>query len=162
MPNVIVTRTFDAPRAFIFDAFTDPGLVGRWWGPKGFTTPFCNIDLRVGGTVLSCMRSPEGKDFWSTGVYREILRPERIVSTDSFADEKGKVVPASYYGMSAEFPMEMLIQVTLFEEQGKTKLVLEHIGIPASEHENCAAGWNESFDKLADFAREYVASKKVA
>ncbi len=66
----------------------------RWWGPKGFTSPACRIDLRVGGKYLFCTRSPDGRDFWSTGVYREILEPERIVCTDSFADEEGNVVSA--------------------------------------------------------------------
>jgi uncharacterized protein YndB with AHSA1/START domain len=57
--------------------------VKRWWGPKGFTAPVCKIDLRVGSKFLYCMRSPDGKDYWNTGVYREIVEPERIVSTDS-------------------------------------------------------------------------------
>src|SRR5207249_10001297 len=67
----------------------DPERAKRWWGPEGFTAPFIKIDLRVGGKYLFCMRSPDGKDYWSTGVYREIVPLQRIVSTDSFADEKG-------------------------------------------------------------------------
>jgi uncharacterized protein YndB with AHSA1/START domain len=55
------------------------------------------------------MRSPEGHDYWSTGVYREIVPMERLVCTDSFADEKGNVVPASHYGMQGEFPPELLV-----------------------------------------------------
>ena len=57
----------------------------------------------MGGKFLYCMRSPEGKDYWDTGVYREIVWLERIVFTDSFADQKGNVVPATQYGMSADF-----------------------------------------------------------
>jgi uncharacterized protein YndB with AHSA1/START domain len=72
-------------------------------GPKGFTSPVAKIDLRVGGVYLNCMRSPEGKDFWSKGVFDEIVVPERLVMTDSFADEKGNTVPASYYGLSDDF-----------------------------------------------------------
>jgi len=97
----------------------------HWWGPKGFTSPVSKIDLRVGGEYLNCMRSPDGKDFWSKGLFREIVLTERLVMTDSFADEKGNIVPASYYGMSKNFPLELQITV-IFEEHndrnGKTKL----------------------------------------
>ena len=97
------------------------------------------------------MRSPEGQDFWSTGVYREIVAPSRLVCTDSFADEKGNVVPASHYGMSGEWPLELLVTVTFEEQGGKTRLTLRHVGLPAGEmSEQCEAGWNESFDKLAE------------
>ena len=110
------------------------------------------IDLRVGGVMLACMRSPDGEDYWSTGVYREIVPPERLVFTDSFADPDGNVVPASYYGMPGEWPLEMLVTVTLEELGGKTKLTLRYSGHPAGElGDMAAAGWSESFDKLADF-----------
>jgi uncharacterized protein YndB with AHSA1/START domain len=146
-----ITRVFDAPRELVWKAWTEPERFMQWWGPKGFTSPVCKIDLRVGGKYLSCMRSPEGKDYWSTGVYREIVEPERIVCTDSFADEEGNVVPATYYGMSPDFPLEMLVTVTFEEHEGKTKLTLQHVGIPAGENSDLAeAGWNESFDKLAE------------
>jgi uncharacterized protein YndB with AHSA1/START domain len=98
------------------------------------------------------MRSPEGQDFWSTGVYREIVEPERIVSTDSFSDAEGNVVPASYYGMSGDWPLELLVTVTFEEHEGKTKMTLRHVGIPEGENRDSAkAGWNESFDKLAEY-----------
>ena len=149
--NLLITRTFDAQRELVWKAWTDPERVKRWWGPKGFTAPFCKIDLRVGGVYLNCMRSPDGKDYWSTGVYREIVKPERIVCTDSFADEKGNVVPATHYGMSADFPLEMLVTVTFEEREGKTKLTLIHVGIPTgADQDGARQGWNESFDKLAE------------
>lgn len=149
--DLIITREFDAPREHVWRAWTDPETVKRWWGPKGFTTPYCTIDLRPGGKYLSCMRSPDGQDYWSTGVYREIVEPERIVATDSFADEHGNVVPATHYGMSSNFPLEMLITVTFEEEQGKTKMTLRHTGFPAGQDRDMARdGWNQSFDKLAD------------
>ena len=82
--ELFITRIFDALRERVWKAWTEPELMKRWWGPKGFTTPYCEIDLRVGGKFLYCMRSPEGKDYWNTGVCREIVRLERIVCTDSF------------------------------------------------------------------------------
>ena len=147
---LIITRTFAAPREQVWQAWTDPERTKRWWGPKDFTAPVCKIDLRVGGTYLNCMRSPEGQDYWSTGTYREIVAPARLVCTDSFADKDGNIVPASYYNMSGDWPLALQITVTLEEQEGKTLLTLRHDGLPAGEMRTmCAAGWNESFDKLA-------------
>jgi uncharacterized protein YndB with AHSA1/START domain len=96
------------------------------------------------------MRSADGKDYWSTGVYKEIVPLERIVCTDSFSDEHGNVVPASHYGMGEDFPIEMTIIVTFEDINGKTKLTLQHIGMPGGEMGEMAnQGWNEFFDKLA-------------
>ena len=148
---IVITRIFEAPRALVWKAWTDPESCKRWWGPKNFTTPVCKIDLRVGGTYLNCMRSAEGQDYWSTGVYRKIEPPSLLVCTDSFADEQGNVVPASHYGMSGEWPLELLVTVMLEEEDAMTRLILRHVGIPAGEmSQMCEAGWNESFDKLAE------------
>ncbi|MDQ1261779.1 MAG: hypothetical protein QG575_960 [Euryarchaeota archaeon] len=69
--DLIITRFLDAPRELVWKAWTEPERLIRWWGPIGFTSPVSRIDLRVGGEYLSCMRSPDGKDFWSKGFYRE-------------------------------------------------------------------------------------------
>jgi uncharacterized protein YndB with AHSA1/START domain len=152
--ELFITRIFDSPRESVWKAWTDPDLIKRWWGPEGFTSPYCKIDLRVGGKFLYCMRSPEGKDYWSTGIYREVIPEEKIVFSDSFADESGNVVPATHYGMSADFPLEMLVTVT-FEKIGeKTKLTLSHVGIPAgADRDGANVGWNQSLDKLAEALR---------
>lgn len=148
---LVISRVFDAPRELVWKAWTDPEFSKRWWGPKDFTAPVSKIDLRVGGKYISCMRSPDGKDIWGTGVYREIVPPERLVMTDSFSDEKGNVLPASAYGMPGDWPLELEIAVTLEEIGDKTKMVLQHIGIPAGKmREDTETGWNESFDKLAE------------
>jgi len=147
--EIIITRIFDAPRERVWAAWTEPKKLMQWWGPKDFTSPVCKIDLRVGGKYLYCMRSPDGQDFWSTGVYREIDKQERIVCIDSFADEKGNVVPATHYGMS-DFPLELQVTVTFEKDDGRTKMVLRHVGIPPAMREMCELGWNQSFDKLAE------------
>lgn len=149
--EIVITRYFDAPRALVWRAWTEPDHVMRWWGPKNYTTPFCRIDLHPGGSYHYCMRSPEGRDYWGTGVYREIEAPSLLVCTDCFADEEGKVVPASHYGMGGDWPQELLITVTFIEQEGRTRLTLHHAGIPAGEmSELTETGWNESFDKLAE------------
>ncbi|MEN6342250.1 MAG: SRPBCC domain-containing protein [Methanospirillum sp.] len=144
-----ITRVFDAPPERVFRAWTDAERVKCWWGPKGYTAPFARIDPRAGGRYLYAMRSPEGQDFWSTGVYRELVEPERIVATDSFSDAEGNVIPASQYGMTGDWPLELVATFTFEEENGKTKLTLRHEGFPDRENRDMArAGWNESFDKL--------------
>ncbi len=150
-----ITRVFDAPRKVVWNAWTDCSLMKRWWGPRGFTAPFCKNDLREGSKYLYSMRAPEGKEvwsgkeIWSTGVYREIVPLEKIVATDSFADETGNVVSASHYGMNADFPREMLLTVTFEDYEGKTKVTLRHVGFPSdADREGARQGWNESLDKL--------------
>lgn len=144
-----ITRTFDAPRQLVWKAWTDPELYKKWWGPTHFTCPVFERDLRVGGKYLSCMRSPDGQDFWVTGYYREITPYDRLVYTDSFADEHGNVVPSTHYYGMPEMPLETLVTVTLVEEDGKTVMTMQH-NLPAGEHASGAnEGWNQSFDKLA-------------
>ena len=147
--ELVITRIFDARRELMWKAWTEPEHLMRWRRPKNFTSPVCKIDFRVGGVYLFCMRSPEGRDFWSTGVYREIVEPERIVYTHSFADEKGNPVPASHYKLPGDWPAETLATVMFEEYQGKTKLSLRQSGVPSGVmSELAAAGWNEALDKL--------------
>ncbi|MGH2403541.1 MAG: SRPBCC domain-containing protein [bacterium] len=151
---LVITRVFGAPRELVWKAWTEPERIARWWGPKDFTAPAIKTDFRVGGRYHYCMHGPAGspfdKDLWSTGVYEEIVPLQRIVATDSFADEQGNVVPASYYGMPGDLPMEFRITVTFEDDDGKTKLTLRHEGLPAGAMaDGASAGWNESLDKLA-------------
>src|SRR5665647_286224 len=91
---------------------------------------------------------------------REIIEPERIVCTDSFSDSEGNVIPASNYGMSGEWPLELLLTVTFEEYEGKTMMTLQHVGIPAGENRDLTeAGWNESFDKLAEYLEKVEVGK---
>lgn len=150
--ELVINRTFDAPRDLVWKVWTQPEHIVNWWGPQHFTSPVCEIDFRVGGRYVYCMRSPEGEDFWSTGVFNEIVEPERIVYTDAFADEKGNAVPASHYNMPGDWPDELLVAVTFEENDGKTNMILRHSGIPAGEmSEMTAQGWQGSFDKMADY-----------
>jgi uncharacterized protein YndB with AHSA1/START domain len=149
---ITITRMFDVPLDRVWKAWTDPKEMKKWWGPKGFTAPTVEIDFKIGGVYLNCMRSPEGQDFWSTGVYSEIMPMEKLVMTDSFADEKGTPVPASHYGMKGDWPADSKITVTFekYDNGNKTKMALTHEGIPPSEQKDCEQGWNESFDKLME------------
>ena len=91
MPNdleAVVTRSFDAPRALVWDCHTKPELVKRWLlGPPGWTMPVCEIDLRVGGTYRYVWRNGKGQDMGMGGTFREVVPPERIVTTELFDED---------------------------------------------------------------------------
>ncbi|WP_127585177.1 SRPBCC domain-containing protein [Paenibacillus koleovorans] len=84
--DFVIERIFKAPRKLVFDAFTKPEYVSRWWAPGDYTIPVCKIDLRTGGMWHYCMRSPEGEEHWVRAIYQEIVEPEKIVYTALFAD----------------------------------------------------------------------------
>lgn len=153
----VVTRIFDAPVEKVWKAWTDPEYIKRWWGPKDFTAPYISIDFRVGGKYLYDMRGagPDGvvKDWWTAGKHLEIVPMKKIVMSTSFADEKGNPVPASYYGMPGDWPMETKLTVTFEEvEGGKTKLTAREEGIPDTDNmrELARLGWEQQFDKFAE------------
>jgi len=152
--TVHITRIFDAPRQRVWDAWTKPEELKKWWGPKDFTCPDGTSDLRVGGTYNYCMRGPAGSDFdkdmWSGGTYKEIIPLEKIVASDYFTDAEGNKINPKEYGMPGDWPEEMLVTVT-FEDagEGKTKLTLVHEGHPAEMADMAEAGWNESLDKFS-------------
>jgi uncharacterized protein YndB with AHSA1/START domain len=149
--ELVITRVFDAPRDLVFKAWTEPECLMRWWGPKGFTTPFCKIDLRPGGVFHHCMRTPDGRDYWSNGVYRKIVVPEWIVYTDFFSDAEGNLVQPTHYGMSPDWPSEMLVTVTVAEHDGKMKVTVT-ASVPESLAKRVGArqAWASSLDRLAE------------
>jgi uncharacterized protein YndB with AHSA1/START domain len=145
-----ITRVFDATPEQVWQEWTNPDLYKCWSGSEDYTTPYARFDLRVGGKYLSANRGPDGTEIWSTGIYKEIVEPNRIVMTFSVADEKGNVVPPSNYGLGADTPMEMEVELNLENIGGKTRLTLEQCGLPEEAIlEQTREGWKQSFDKLA-------------
>ena len=149
--RLVVTRVFDAPRELVWKAWTDPKFVMQWWGPKGFTSPVCKMDFRVGGKFLFCMRAPDGQEWWTGGEYFEIVVHEKIVYSMYFADAEGKKVEAAQYGIEHE-AMDDAHDVILFEDfgDGQTKLTL--IGNETMESAKDSGqldGWNQILDKIA-------------
>lgn len=148
--ELVIHRVFQLPVSTVWKAWTEPGEFRKWWGPKNFTSDISKMEPRVGGRYLSCMISPDGKEFWSTGVVKEFVPGKKLVVTDSFSDENGNIKPAAEYGMPGNWPRELLITVELEEADGATKMVLTHEGIPDEMYDECKQGWNESFDKLEE------------
>src|SRR5579871_3024258 len=85
-PDLVITRVFDAPRELVFKAWTEHERLKRWWGPKNFTNPVCEVDSRPGGAMRIDMRAPDGRVYPMTGRYEEIVEPERIVFTSGALD----------------------------------------------------------------------------
>jgi len=148
---VVIERMFDAPRELVWQAWTEPDQIAQWFGPTGYTIPSIEVDLRIGGRMLFAMRSPEGEDIWSLGVFREIDPPSRLAWDDSFADPDGNIVPASYYDMEGDVPLVMTVTVTLEDVDGRTKMTMLHAGLPVEHGEGANEGWSQSFDKLAEY-----------
>ncbi len=105
--EVVITRVVDAPRRLVFDAWTKPEHVPHWLtGPEGWTMPFCEIDLRVGGKWRFLLRGPDGAEMQLTGVYKEVTPPSKLVATSSWG---------------APWP-HTLDTLTLSEDNGKTTI----------------------------------------
>src|SRR6266480_1056663 len=102
--EIVMTRVFDAPRSFVFDAFTKPELLRRWFGPRGWSLVVCEVDLKVGGAWRFVLRGPDGIDMGMRGVYREIVPPERSVHTERFDD----------------YPGEAQVTANFVEQEGRT------------------------------------------
>jgi uncharacterized protein YndB with AHSA1/START domain len=78
-PVIVITRMFDAPRALVWFAITDPKNVAEWYGGPGFTNPVCEMDLRPGGAWHHVMQSPNGMRFTINSIFEEVVAPERLV-----------------------------------------------------------------------------------
>ncbi len=147
---VVIERTFEAPQALIWQMWTDAEHFKQWYGPQGFTVPVVEMDLRVGGRRLICMASPDGSmKMWTTGAFKEISPTERLVYTESPADEDGNAVSPQEMGMPEGYPAVTEVRVVLTDLGERTKMVMTHAGVPADSP--AGGGWNQAFDKLADY-----------
>lgn len=141
--ELTLTRIFNAPRQMVFDAWIDPRQMARWWGPKCFTNPVCELDARPGGAILVHMTGPDGTVYPMGGTFHEIDPPQRIVmTTTAFKDDKDNV------------QLEVLNTVTFTQlNDGRTELKLHAVVVQATPAMNGALagmeeGWSQSLDKL--------------
>jgi uncharacterized protein YndB with AHSA1/START domain len=139
--ELVLKRVFNAPRERVWKAWTDPRQLAQWWGPAGFTNPVCEADVRPGGAIRIDMRGPDGAVYPMTGVYREVVAPERLVFTASALDEKGRPL------------FEVLNAVTFAKQGGKTLLTLRAQVVSKTAGadaylEGMEAGWSQSLVRL--------------
>ncbi|MGH7014061.1 MAG: SRPBCC family protein [Stellaceae bacterium] len=141
--SLVLTRVFDAPREPVFAAFSDPLHLGQWWGPRGFTNPVGEVDARPGGAIRIHMRAPDGTVYPMTGVFDELVAPERLVFTSGMPDDDGR-------------PLFQVRTVVLFESiGGKTRLTLRATVImqtdaAAAHIAGMSEGWSQTLDRLAE------------
>jgi uncharacterized protein YndB with AHSA1/START domain len=139
--ELVLTRAFDAPRDLVFDALTQPDLLRRWYGPRGWSLAVCEIDLRVGGAWRFVSRRPDGREVGQRGVYREIVRPARLVQTESWEDWN---------------PGELLVTTVLTERDGTTTLTSTSLFPSAEVRDNLikagmTSGAVETYDRLEEY-----------
>ncbi|HKD69269.1 MAG TPA: SRPBCC domain-containing protein [Candidatus Binataceae bacterium] len=143
---LVMTRIFDAPRSLVFKMWTDPKHMAQWWGPSGFTTPVCEVDARPGGAMRIVMRSPDGLEHVMSGVFREVVEPERLAFTNIALDRDGNRL------------LEGFTTVTFEEQDGKTKLTLETSAaaqVPEAFEmlKGMEEGWSQSLVRLQALCR---------
>jgi uncharacterized protein YndB with AHSA1/START domain len=153
----VYTRVLDAPRELVWKAWTEPERFRRWWGPRSYTSPVTETDPRVGGRFFWDMRPPDGQEFFITGVFREVVAPERFAVTKSFAAADGAVVPASHYGVPGDWPLETVLSVTLVERGGRTGMTVREEGVPEVMRGPNEDGMEEALDKLAEYLKSTAA-----
>jgi len=140
--ELVIMRTFDAPQEVVFRAWTDPKVMAQWWGPKGFTTPLCELDVRQNGAIHIHMKGPDGTIYPMMGAYKEIIRPELLVFSGIPLDDK-------------ESPLfETLNRVMFIKQRNETRLTLRvRVVMKTPEAapyiEGMLQGWAESLDRLA-------------
>jgi len=141
--ELVFSRIFDAPRALVWKAWTDPTHVARWWGPTGVTNPVCELDLRPGGAIRIDMRGADGSVWPMTGVFHDIVEPERLVfTTSAFEDADGQP------------RLAVLNTATFADHDGKTMVTLHAVIVTSSPAVEASLagmeeGWNQSLDRLA-------------
>jgi len=139
--ELTISRMFDAPRDLVFKMWTDPTHMAQWWGPHCFTNPICNLDARPGGAILIHMRGPDGVIYPMSGVFREIIAPERLAFTAVAQDQAGNPL------------LESETTVVFEEHGGKTKVTVHAraVGIAPVAPQMLAgmeAGWTQSLERL--------------
>jgi len=144
--ELVITRTFNAPRALMWKVWTDPEHVMQWWGPNGFSNSSCESELQVGGRFHLNMCAPDGNSYPCKGIYREIKEPERIVY-DSTADES--------HPCGAGLPPRSLVTITFAEHANRTTLTLHTrfetaARLDAASQAGYSVSWGEALGRLAE------------
>jgi len=153
----VIERVFDAPRELVWKVFTERDHLMRWWGPKGFKMTVGELDLKPGGVFLYGMEAPDGSQMWGKWVFREIVKPERLVFVSSFSDKDAGL---TRHPMAPTWPIEMLGTAAFIDEDGKTRLINRVVALNASGEERATfegnfdsmtQGWGGTWDQLAAY-----------
>jgi len=162
--EIVIERVFDAPRERVFDVFTQPEHLQKWWGPKMFSVPISEFEARPGGKIFLGQRGPDGAMHYNAGVVREIERPSRLVFAIHFADaERRRVAPPAGTGLSGTWDQEIVSSVTFTADGRRTRVTIRvtRSGVTPEWIEMARVGWGQSLDKLgyAVVEREIVITR---
>ena len=149
--DLVIERVFDAPRERVFDVFTKPEHLQKWWGPKMVGIPVAEFDARPGGKVFIGERHSDGEVLYIAGVVREIERPSRLVFAIHFANEKReRVSPPAGSSLGAAWDGEIVSHVTFSAEGRRTRVTIrtERSGVTPEWSEKARYGWGQSLDKV--------------
>ena len=148
--ELVIERVFDAPRERVFDVFTQPEHLQKWWGPMGVGIPLANFEARPGGKIFIAERAPDGGMNFIAGVVREIERPSRVLFAIHFADADGRrVAPPAHSGLGDTWDDDIVTLVTFSAEGRRTRMTIRTLsGFTAEWGEKARLGWGESLDKL--------------
>ena len=148
--EIVIERVFDAPRERVFDVFTQPEHLQKWWGPKMFSVPISEFEARPGGKIFLGQRGPDGAMHYNAGVVREIERPSRLVFAIHFADaDRRRVAPPAHSGLGDTWDDEIVTLVTFSTEGRRTRMTIRTLsGFTAEWGEKARFGWAQSLDKL--------------
>ena len=122
--EVFIEETFNASIEKVFQAWTDPEKLMKWYAPEGCTIRFKELTIKEGGKFHSCISNPQYGDCWCIGEYKEIVPNSKLVFTMINANEDGHPIDPAEIGMDSDWPGETLVTVLLHEENGKTRLQL--------------------------------------
>jgi uncharacterized protein YndB with AHSA1/START domain len=156
-PAFEVSRTFAAPRALVWRAWTDQQALVGWFGPKGFTLSDATLDLRPGGFFHYKMTAPDGTAMWGRFGYREIVPETKLVWVNSFSDAAGGITKPPFAG---DWPAEILVTASFTEHAGHTTVTITslpvdatdaEIGTFAENHPSMQQGWGGTLDQLGAF-----------
>jgi uncharacterized protein YndB with AHSA1/START domain len=156
--NIVVRRLIDAPPGRVWKAWTDANEVKRWWGPTGYTSPTCVIDLKEGGKYIFAMQAPPeqgGHTMYVAGTYGKIVKTTLLEFTQTMADKEGNPLKPSATGMSADFPEGIRTTVELKAYRaGMTELIVtEYDWAPGQMFVYSMAGLHETVDKLIQYLK---------
>ena len=148
--EVLITRSFNAPRELVWQAWSEVEHLMRWHAPAGCEIEFKRFDFREGGGFLSCIRVPTFGECWCIGTYLEIVKPERIVYKMAMADPEGNLVSSEAAGHAPEWPEETVVTLTFEEEGGETLLTLHQtVSEELAKRTGAYPSWLSMLDQLA-------------
>ncbi len=147
--DLMFTKRLSAPQQLVFTMFAEAEHIKQWWGPEGWTMPFCSVDFQPGGEWRYCIRNAEGEEHWSRAVYDEIVRPDRITFTDQFITAAGDEIK----GM----PSKQVVITVKKETEVTTSLKVHIILKSAAEREQLVSmGFARGFPEALNHLNHHI------